>query len=150
MEERDYNEVYDNGINLLDVFVHTGTYKVFSAKNRVTLERKVFRTLQDLEAFLYNGGYHIIMSDRCQMFVRNMESHWQRDVLRLTTRPDGGAREVCFLHRGKTCTGWVLDYNLWDHNEVVVRCNCPGAYTNDTGHKTVTVPVENIILLSDY
>lgn len=32
MEERDYNEVYDNGINLLDVFVHTGTYKVFFRK----------------------------------------------------------------------------------------------------------------------
>lgn len=64
MEERDYKEVYDNGINLLDVFVHTGTYKVFSAKNRVTLERKVFRTLQDLEAFLYNGGYHLCVSER--------------------------------------------------------------------------------------
>lgn len=150
MEERDYNEVYDNGNNLLDVFVHTGTYKVFSAKNRVTLERKVFRTLQDLEAFLYNGGYHIVISDRRQMFVRNMESHWKRNIISLTTRPDGGAREVCFLHSGKTCTGWVLDYNPCDSNEVIVRCNCQGAYTNVTGYKTVTVPIENIVMLSDY
>ena len=150
MEERDYNEVYDNGISLLDVFVHTGTYKVFSAKNRVTLERKVFRTLQDLEAFLYNGGYHIVISERRQVFVRNMESHWKRNIISLTTRPDGGAREVCFPHGGRTCTGWVLDYNPSENHEVVVRCNCPGSYTNATGHKTVTVPVENIILLSDY
>lgn len=29
MEERDYNEVYDNGNNLLEVFVHVGDRKVF-------------------------------------------------------------------------------------------------------------------------
>lgn len=150
MEERDYNEVYDNGINLLDVFVHTGTYKVFSAKNRVTLERKVFRTLQDLEAFLYNKGYHIVISERRQVFVRNMESHWKRNIISLTTRPDGGAREVCFPHGWRTCTGWVLGYNPCDNNEVVVRCNCQGAYTDATGYKTVTVPIENIVMLSDY
>lgn len=150
MEERDYNEVYDNGNNLLDVFVHTGTYKVFAATNHKTRERKVFRTLQDLEAFLYNGGYHLRISERGQMFVRNMGLHCKRHIISVTTRTDGGAREVCFLHGGKTRTGWVLGYNLCDNNEVIVRCNCPGAYTNATGHKTVTVPVENIILLSDY
>lgn len=150
MEERDYNEVYDNGNGLLEVFVHIGDIKVFAATNRKTYERKVFRTLQDLEAFLYNGGYHIIMSDRRQMFVRNMESHWKRNIISLTTRPDGGAREVCFLHSGKTCTGWVLDYNPSENHEVVVRCNCQGAYTNDAGYKTVTVPIENIVMLSDY
>lgn len=37
-----------------------------------------------------------------------------------------------------------------DMREVVVRCNCPGSYTNVTGHKTVTVPVDKITLLSDY
>lgn len=60
-KERDYNEVYDNGNGLLEVFVHVGARKVFSATNRKTRERKVFRTLPDLEEFLYNGGYHIIM-----------------------------------------------------------------------------------------
>lgn len=150
MEERNYNEVYDNGISLLDVFVHTGTYKVFSAKNRVTLERKVFRTLQDLEAFLYNGGYHIVISERRQVFVRNMESHWKRNIISLTTRKGGGAREVCFPHGWRTCTGWVLGYNPCDNNEVVVRCNCQGAYTDATGYKTVTVPIENLVMLSDY
>lgn len=150
MEERGYNEVYDNGNNLLDVFVRTGTYKVFAATNRKTRERKVFRTLQDLEAFLYNGGYHISISERRQIFARNMESHWRRDIISLTTRPDGGAREVCFLHGGKIRTGWVLGYNLCDNNEVIVRCNCQGAYTNVTGYKTVTAPIENIVMLSDY
>lgn len=150
MEERDYNEVYDNGNNLLEVFVHVGDSKVFSATNRKTYERRLFRTLQDLEAFLYNEGYHIVISERCQVFVRNMGSYWKRNIMRLTTRPDGGAREVCFLHSGKTCTGWVLDYNLWDHNEVVVRCNCQGAHTNNAGYKTVTVPIDNIAILLDY
>lgn len=39
---------------------------------------------------------------------------------------------------------------FWNKREVIVRCNCPGAYTNVTGHKTITVPVDKIILLSDY
>lgn len=66
MEERDYNGVYDNGNNLLEVLVHIGDNKVFAATNSNTRERKVFRTLQDLESFLYNRGYHIIISDRRQ------------------------------------------------------------------------------------
>lgn len=150
MEERDYNEVYYNGNNLLDVFVHTGTYKAFAATNRKTRERDVFRTLQGLEAFLYNGGYHIIISERHQIFVRDLESHWRRNIICLTTRPDGGAREVCFLHGGKIRTGWVLGYNPCDNNEVIVKCNCQGAYTNATGCKTVTAPIDNIVILRDY
>lgn len=149
-KERDYNEVYDNGNGLLEVFVHVGARKVFSATNRKTRARKVFRTLPDLEAFLYNRGYHIIMSDRRQMFMRNMDLYWKRNMIRLTTRPDGSAREVCFRHGWRICTGWVLDYNPCDKNQVIVRCNCQGAYTNVTGYKTVTVPIESIAILSDY
>ena len=150
MEERDYDEVYDNGNNLLEVFVHVGDIKVFSATNRNTRERKVFRTLQDLEAFLYNGGYHLRISERGQTPVRNMGLHCKRHIISLTTRTDGGAREVCFLNGWRTYTGWVLDYNPCDSNEVIVRCNCQGAYTNVTGYKTVTVPIDNIVILSDY
>ena len=151
MEERDYNEVYDNGNNLLEVFVHVGDSKVFSATNRKTRERKVFRTLQDLEAFLYNGGYHLRISERGQAPVRNMALFCKRRIMSLTTRNDGGAREVCFLGGGKTFTGWVLDYNPSENHEVVVvRCNCQGAYTNNAGYKTVTVPIDNIVILLDY
>lgn len=151
MEERDYNEVYDNGSNLLEVFVHVGDIKVFSATNCKTRERKVFRTLQDLEAFLYNGGYHLRISQRGQMPVRNMALFCKRRIMSLTTRKDGSAREVCFTNGcWKSFTGWVLDYNPCDNNEVIVRCNCQGAYTNVTGYKTVTVPIDNIIILSDY
>lgn len=150
MEERDYNEVYDNGNNLLDVFVHTGTYMVFSATNCKTRERKVFRTLQDLEAFLYNGGYHIIMSDRRQMFVRNTEPHRLRNVVWVTTRLDGSPREVCFLHGGKIRTGRALGVNEDNDNELTVRSNAARAYTNTEGYKTVSVPIENIVILSDY
>lgn len=148
-KERDYNEVYDNGNGLLEVFVHIGDTKVFSATNFKTRERKVFRTLQDLEAFLYNGGYHIIMSERRQIFMRNMESHWKRDLMRLTTRPDGSDREICFPHGRIICTGWAIGY-LCNDNKVAVRCNCQGAYTNDAGYKIITVPIDNIVILSDY
>lgn len=150
MEERDYNEVYDNGNSLLDVYVHTGTYNVFSATNRKTRERKVFRTLQDLEAFLYNRGYHIIISDRRQIFMRNMALCGPRDAVRMGTRPDGSAREVCFPHGGKTHSGWVLGISEDSNKELIVRSNVNGAYTNAEGYKIVSVPIENIIMLSDY
>lgn len=150
MEERYYDEVYDNGDNPLDVFVHTGTYMIFSAANCKTRERKVFRTLRDLEAFLYNGGYRIIMSDRRQMFVHNMEPHRLRNVVWVTTRLGGSPREVRFLHGGKIRTGWVLGVNEDNDNELTVRSNVAGAYANAEGYKTVSVPIDNIVILSDY
>lgn len=150
MEERDYNEVYDNGNNLLEVFVHIGDNKVFAATNSNTRERKAFRTLQDLESFLYNGGYHITISDRRQMFMRNMEPNRLRNVVWVTTRLDGSPREVCFLHGGKIRTGWVLGVNEDNDNELTVRSNVAGAYANTEGYKTVSVPIENIVILSDY
>lgn len=150
-KERDYNEVYNNGNDLLEVFVHVGAHKVFSATNRKTRERKVFRTLQDLEAFLYNRGYHLVMTDRATIFARYiMEGVSPLTIIDLTTRRDGSLKEICFARENKMYTGWVIGKNLCDKREVVVRCNCPGAYTNVTGHKTVTVPVDKIILLSDY
>lgn len=150
MEERDYNEVYDNGNNLLEVFVHIGDNKVFAATNSNTRERKVFRTLQDLESFLYNRGYHIIISDRRQFFMRNMALCGPRDAVRVATRPDGSAREICFLNGWKTHSGWVLGVNEDNDNELTVRSNVAGAYTNTEGYKTVSVPIENIVILSDY
>lgn len=150
MEERDYNEVYDNGNNLLEVFVRVGLHTIYAATNRKTRERKVFRTLQDLEAFLYNRGYHIIMSDRRQMFMRNMEPNRLRNVVWVTTRLDGSPREVCFLHGGKIRTGWVLGVNEDNDNELTVRSNVAGAYTDTEGYKIVSVPIENIVILSDY
>lgn len=149
-KERDYNEVYDNGNNLLEVFVHIGDYKVFAATNRKTRERKVFRTLPDLEAFLYNRGYHVIISERHQVFMRNMALCGPGDAVKVTTRPDGSAREVCFPHGRKTYSGWILGINGDNNKELIVRSNAPGAYTNEEGHKTVSVPIENIVMLTDY
>lgn len=149
--ERDYNELYGNGNGYLKVFVHTGPYNIFAATNVKTMMRKRFNSLKDLEAYLYNTGYHLVMTDRATIFARNiMEGQSPLSIMDLTTRRDGTPREICFPRENRTYTGWIIGKNLCDKREVVVRCNCPGAYTNATGHKTVTVPVENIILLSDY
>lgn len=151
MEERDYNEVYDNGNNLLEVFVHVGDSKVFSATNRKTRERKQFGALKDLEAYLYNNGYHLVMTDRATILACNiMEGVSPLSLTDLTTRRDGTRKEICFQRGGGTYTGWVIGKNPYNKREVNVRCNCSGAYTDLTGHKTVTVPVDKIILLSDY
>lgn len=151
MEERDYNEVYDNGNNLLEVFVHVGDSKVFSATNRKTRERKRFGALKDLEAYLYNNGYHLVMTDRATIFARNiMEGLSPLSIIDLTTRRDGTPKEICFQRGGRTYTGWVIGKNPYNKREVDVRCNCSGAHTDITGHKTVTVPVDKITLLSDY
>lgn len=149
--ERNYNELYSNGDTYLKVFVHAGLHNIFAATNEKTGERKRFNSLKDLEAYLYDKGYHLVMTDRATIFARNiMEVQSPLSIMDLTTRRDGTPKEICFPRENRTYTGWIIGKNPCDKREVVVRCNCPGAYTNATGHKTVTVPVENIILLSDY
>ena len=149
--ERNYNEVYSNGNGLLEVFVHVGLHTIYAATNVKTSERKRFGALKDLEAYIYNKGYHLVMTDRSTIFARYiMEGVSPLNIIDLTTRRDGSQKEICFARENKMYTGWVIGKNLCDKREVAVRCNCPGAYTNVTGHKTVTVPVDKITLLSDY
>lgn len=149
--ERNYNELYGNEYGYLNVFVHTGLYNIFAATRVKTGVRKRFNSLKDLEAYLYNNGYHLVTTDRATIFARNiMEGQSPLSIIDLVTRRDGTRREICFQRENRTYTGWIIGKNLCDKREVIVRCNCPGAYTNVTGYKTVTVPVENIILLSDY
>lgn len=149
--ERDYNELYSNGNEYIKVFVHAGLHNTYAATNVKTKEWKRFNSLNDLESYLYNKGYHLVMTDRATIFARNiMEGPSPQSIIDLVTRRDGTRKEICFPRENRTYTGWVIGKNLCDKREVIVRCNCPGAYTNVTGYKTVTVPVENIILLSDY
>lgn len=149
--ERDYNELYSNGNGYLKVFVHAGLHNIYAATNVKTKERKRFSSLKDLESYLYNKEYHLVMTDRATIFASNiMEGLSPQSIIDLVTRRDGTRKEICFQRENRTYTGWIIGKNLCDKREVIVRCNCPGAYTNATGHKTVTVPVENIILLLDY
>lgn len=149
--ERDYNELYSNGNEYIKVFVHAGLHNIYAATNVKTKERKQFNSLKDLESYLYNKGYHLVMTDRATIFARNiMEGLSPQSITDLVTGRDGTWKEICFQRESRTYTGWITGKNLCDKREVIVRCNCPDAYTNATGHKTVTVPVENIILLSDY
>lgn len=149
--ERDYNELYSNGNEYIKVFVHAGLHNIYAATNVKTGERKQFNSLKDLEAYLYNKEYHLVMTDRATIFARNiMEGQSPLSVIDLTTRRDGTPKEICFQRGDRSYTGWIIGKSLCDKRELIVRCNCPGAYTNDTGHKTVSVPVENIMLLSDY
>lgn len=149
--ERNYNEVYSNGDDYLKVFVHVGLHAMYVATNVNTKERKRFKSLKDLEAYLYNKGYHLVMTDRATISARNIiEGVSPLSIIDLTTRRDGSQKEICFARENKMYTGWVIGKNLCNKQEVVVRCNCPGAHTNVTGHKTVTVPIDKITLLSDY
>lgn len=149
--ERDYNELYSNGNEYIKVFVHAGLHNIFAATNVKTKERKRFNSLKDLEAYLYNKGYHLVMTDRATIFAHNiMRGLSPQYIIDLTTRRDGTPKEICFQRGDRSYTGWIIGKSLCDKRELIVRCNCPGAYTNDTGHKTVSVPVENIMLLSDY
>lgn len=149
--ERDYNELYSNGNECIKVFVHAGLHNIYAATNVKTKERKRFNSLKDLESYLYDKEYHLVMTDRATIFARNiMKGLSPQSIIDTVTRRDGTRKEICFQRENRTYTGWIIGKNLCDKQEVIVRCNCPGAYTNATGHKTVTVPVEDIILLSDY
>lgn len=149
--ERNYNSLYSNGNEYIRVFVHAGLHNIYAVINVNTEKRKRFSSLKDLEEYLYNKGYHIVMTDRATTFARNiMEGVSPQSIIDLTTRRDGTLKEICFQRGDRIYTGWIIGKNLCDKQEVIVRCNHPGAYTNVTGYKTVTVPVDKIILLSDY
>lgn len=149
--ERDYNELYSNGNEYIKVFVHAGLHNIYAATNVKTKKRKRFNSLKDLESYLYKKGCHLVMTDRATIFAHNiMEGLSPQSIIDMVTRRDGTRKEICFQRENRTYTGWIIGKNLCNKREVIVGCNCPGAYTNATGHKTVTVPVENIILLSDY
>ena len=105
MEERNYNEVYDNGNNLLEVFVHAGLHNIFAATDVKTKERKWFNSLKDLEAYLYNKEYHLVMTDRATIFARYiMEGVSPLTIIDLTTRRDGSPKEICFARENKMYT----------------------------------------------
>lgn len=149
--ERDYNELYSNGNEYIKVFVHAGLHNIYAATNVKTSKRKRFGALKNLEVYLYNNGYHLVTTDRATIFARNiMGGLSPLSIIDLTTRRDGTPREICFSRETKTYTGWVIGKNLCNKREVVVRCNCPGACTNDAGYKVITVPIKNIAILSDY
>lgn len=149
--ERNYNELYGNENEYIKVFVHAGLHNIYEVTNVKTKERKRFNSLRDLEAYLYNEGYHLVMTDRATIFARNiMEGVSPLSLMDLTTRRDGTQKEICFRRGVRTYTGWIIGKDPCDKREVIVRCNCPGAYTNATGRKAVTVPVDKITLLSDY
>lgn len=149
--ERNHNGFYSNGNEYIKVFVHAGLHNTYAATNVKTRERKRFNSLKDPESYPYNKEYHLVMTDRATIFARNiMEGVSPLSLMDLTTRRDGTLKEICFQRGDRTYTGRIIGENLCDKREVIVRCNCPGVYANVTGHKTVTVPVENIILLSDY
>lgn len=149
--ERDYNELYSNGNEYIKVFVHAGLHNIYAATNVKTKERKQFNSLKDLESYLYNKEYHLVMTDRATIFARNiMEGLSPQSIIDMVTRRDGTPKEICFQHGDRIYTGWIIGKSLCDKREVIVRCNHPGAYTNVTGYKTVAVPVDKIILLADY
>lgn len=139
--ERDYNELYSNGNEYIKVFVHAGLHNIYAATNVKTKERKRFNSLKDLESYLYNKEYHLVMTDRATIFARNiMEGLSPQSIIDLVTRRDGTRKEICFQWENRTYTGRIIGKNLCDKREVIVRCNCPGAHTNVTGYKTVTLP----------
>ena len=67
--ERDYNEIYSNGNGYLKVFVHAGLHNIYAATNVKTGEWKRFSSLKDLEAYLYDKEYHLVMTDRATIFA---------------------------------------------------------------------------------
>lgn len=123
--ERDYNELYSNGNEYIKVFVHAGLHNIYAATNVKTKEQKRFNSLKDLESYLYNKGYHLVMTDRATIFAHNiMEGLSPQSIIDMVTRRDGTRKEICFQRENRTYTGWIIGKNLCNKWEVIVRCNC--------------------------
>lgn len=108
---------------------------------KVGKESKSFGNYKQLAVYLYNKGFHSVMTDRATLFARRYE-----EAKDLSTFIDMiPTNELAFSKDGNIYTGWFLGFK--PNGMVEVRANTDFSYTNELGYKAVTVDIRDIILV---
>ena len=104
-------------------------------------ESKSFENYKQLAVYLYNKGFHIVMTDRHTQFSHECEdtTELEKFVELLQTTELGFRKEVDIY----TC--WFLGFK--PNGMVEVKANTDFSYTNELGYKAVTVDIRDIILV---
>ena len=136
-------EVYKNNSGeILEVSkLPNGRIKLSQVRNVGRRESKSVGTIKELNAFLYNGGYHLAMTERSKRFGRNFTENNLSSEL-LTILPNS---ELAVERNGDIFSCWFLADNA--DGTVEVSCNAPFAAVNWQGYKAVTVGLDELIII---
>ena len=136
-------EVYrSNSGEILEVSkLPNGRIKLSQVRNAGRRESKSVGTVRELNAFLYNQGYHLAMTERSKRFGRHFTENNLSDEL-LTILPNF---ELAVEHNGDIFSCWLLADNA--DGTVEVSCNAPFAAVNWQGYKAITVRIDELIII---
>ena len=136
-------EVYrNNSGEILEVSkLPNGRIKLSQVRNAGRRESKSVGTVRELNAFLYNQGYHLAMTERSKRFGRHFTENNLSDEL-LMILPNS---ELAVERNGDIFSCWFLADNA--DGTVEVSCNAPFAAVNWQGYKAVTVRIYELIII---
>jgi hypothetical protein len=136
-------EIYrSNSGEILEVSkLPNGRIKLSQVRNAGRRESKSVGTVKELNAFLYNNGYHLAMTERGKRFGRHFTENNLSDEL-LMILPNS---ELAIEHNGDIFSCWFLADNA--DGTVEVSCNAPFAAVNGQGYKAVTVRIDELIII---
>lgn len=136
-------EIYrSNSGEILEVSkLPNGRIKLSQVRNAGRGESKSVGTVKELNAFLYNNGYHLAMTERIKRFSRHFTENNLSDEL-LTILPNS---ELAVERNGDIFSCWFLADNA--DGTVEVSCNAPFATVNWQGYKAITVRLDELIII---
>ncbi len=136
-------EVYrNNSGEILEVSkLPNGRIKLSQVRNAGRKESKSVGTVKELNAFLYNKGYHLVVTERSKRFGRHFTENNLSDEL-LMTLPNS---ELAVERNGCIFSCWFLVDNA--DGTVDVSCNAPFAAVNWQGYKAITVRLDELIII---
>lgn len=136
-------EVYrSNSGEILEVSkLPNGRIKLSQVRNAGRKESKSVGTVKELNAFLYNKGYHLALTDRTTLFARRFEEYENLSTF-IDLIPNN---ELAFMKDGSIYTCWFLADNA--DGTVEVSCNAPFAAVNWQGYKAVTLNISDLIVI---
>ena len=136
-------EVYKNNSGeILEVSkLPNGRIKLSQVRNAGRRESKSVGTVKELNAFLYNNGYHLAMTERSKRFGRHFtENNLSAELL--TILPNS---ELAVEHNGDIFSCWFLADNA--DGTIEVSCNAPFAAVNWQGYKAITAGLDELIII---
>lgn len=136
-------EVYKNNSGeILEVSkLPNGRIKLSQVRNAGRRESKSVGTVKELNAFLYNNGYHLAMTERSKRFGRHFtENNLSEELLMILPNS-----ELAVERNGDIFSCWFLADNA--DGTVDVSCNAPFAAVNWQGYKAVTVRIDELIII---
>lgn len=136
-------EIYrSNSGGILEVSkLPNGRINLSQVRNAGRRESKIVGTIKELNAFLYNNGYHLAMTDRATLFARRFEEYDNLSAF-IDMIPN---KELAFQKDGSIYTCWFLAFK--PNGMVEVKANTDFSYTNGLGYKAVTLNISDLIVI---